>query len=725
MIMSYYAHTPTPDSEDWQLLEDHLKNTAKLAAGFAGLFASREIGYNLGMLHDIGKVSDEFQSYLKKCHIASQQGDKPPVGKHDHKLAGAICAKELGAHYESLAFPLLGHHGGMQNRADVQSRTSDPNELKRISLALQRASEFLPSILKYQPFPSQFISSNQTLEMYLRMLYSCLVDADYLDTESHWEPDKNRNRENTTSLADLWNCFQTNQSKLTERVIDTKVNQVRCKIYDSCLDSAESAPGVFKLTVPTGGGKTRSGMAFALKHAVAHGMRRVVVAIPYTSIIDQNAKEYQEILGKHNVLEHHSAITPPDSDQYSEELLKMELAAENWDVPVVVTTTVQLFESMFSNKPSKCRKLHNLAGSVIILDEVQTLPLGLLQPIIYILNELVENYGVTLILSTATQPALSGSSPYLDGFPECTEIVPDPKQYFDILKRVDYQVEQEPWSWERIAEEIRGREQVLCVLNSRKDAVMLLKMLDSSDTLHLSTLMCPAHRRKVLDDIRRRLDNNEPCRVVSTQVVEAGVDLDFPCVMRAAGPLDRIVQAAGRCNREGRMDGMGEVIVFEPEEGRAPKGSYATAMDNAKRMLKNQNCDLHDPEVFDKYFRTLWQDCNLDSEKICDLQKHIKYLDVACRFKMIDSETVPIITSYGGQAVTDLLDQAQWKGVLARDEWRTLQSYSVNVYKYDFDRYRNQKLVSELLPGLYKWQGTYNDDYGLSDDLPDPADLIA
>lgn len=708
------------------MLKDHLAAVADRAGGFAAAFESEQIGQSVGLLHDLGKASCGFQDYLLKCHTAKLCGERPPASRIDHKLAGAATASKVGGSFGLLAIPIIGHHGGMTDISDVESRTA-PENLNRVASIVDRTSEILPHDLQCTQLPSQFVAGSSSCELFLRMLYSCLVDADSLDTESFWEPEKNLMRHPGESIANLWDRFQEDQARLIKSVRDTEtlVNRVRREIYDACAESASSPQGVFKLTVPTGGGKTRSGMAFALKHAAVRDLRRVIVAIPYTSIIDQNTKVYREILGENNVLEHHSALDIPDSDTYSEEQQRIELAAENWDAPVVVTTTVQLLESLFSNKRSKCRKLHSLARSVIILDEVQTLPLGMLQPILSVLRELVTNYHVTLVLSTATQPAFEGSSPYLEGFPECREVVPSAKRYFDALKRVEYRVEREPWSWEQVAGEIVGRKQVLCVLNSRKDAVALFKLLKDPEALHLSTLMCPAHRRVVLDEIKQRLRDGLPCRVVSTQVVEAGVDLDFPCVMRAVGPLDRIVQAAGRCNREGQMDDLGEVIVFTPEEARAPKGAYATAMADASRVLASSECDLHDPGVFDYYFKLLWQDCALDAERIETLRNRLDYAEVGRRFRMIDGDTLAVVTSYGEQAAAHILDAARWRGIVARDEWRQLQAYSVSIYRYDFDRFRREGMVKEILPGLYQWQGTYNPRYGISDELPDPADLMA
>ena len=723
-MVQLYAHTPRDGSDEWQLLSDHLKKVASLAADFAAAFGAKEFARCMGFLHDLGKASKEFQDYLIRCHKSRLTGAKPPVIKPDHKLAGAVCAQSFGQYAGMLAFPILGHHGGMPDRSDTNQRIRDERELEHISPVLKLASELLPADLDYSQFPPYAFANGNACETFLRMLYSCLVDADSLDTESFWEPEKHAARTDGDSINELWEVFQADQIKLLEHSKKTPVNQIRREIYNACVESATLAQGVFKLTVPTGGGKTRSGMAFALRHAIEHDLRHVIVAIPYTSIIDQNAAEYRKILGAQNVLEHHSAVNIPDSDQYSEEQLRIELAAENWNAPIVVTTTVQLFESLFSNKRSKCRKLHNLAGSVIILDEVQTLPPILLQPILDVLKELVANYRVSLVLSTATQPALLGSSPYIKGFTQCPEIVPDPKRYFDQLKRVEYDIKHEPWSWDNVASEIMSRDQVLCVLNSRKDAVALFKLLNDPDAFHLSTLMCPAHRKDVLNEIKCRLSNDRPCRVISTQVVEAGVDLNFPCVMRAFGPLDRIVQAAGRCNREGKMDGFGEVIVFQPEGGRSPSGIYATAMAEARRILSQNDVDLDDPDVFNKYFTALWQNCNLDAREICELRKRLDYPEVAARFRMIDEDTVSVLTDYGRDTISSLIKNVKYRGCVSRDDWRKMQPFSVSIYRNDFDRHRREGQIGEIVPGLFEWRGIYNRNYGISDDLPDPADLI-
>jgi CRISPR-associated endonuclease/helicase Cas3 len=389
-------------------------------------------------------------------------------------------------------------------------------------------------------------------------------------------------------------------------------------------------------------------MAFALKHALVHGLDRVIVAIPYTSIIEQTADVYRNIFGETSVLEHHSAvITGHDGcDPLSYQDVWSRLASENWDAPIVVTTTVQLFESLFAHRPSACRKLHNIARSVLVLDEVQTLPPQLLTPILDVLQDLVEHYSVSVVLCTATQPALQ-DGPYLKGLSNIREIVPDPPRYFAALRRVHYTLPaaDERWDWERVAVEMRNTAQCLAIVNTKPDALQLLDALNDSTALHRSTLLCGAHRRDVLHEIRRRLDIGEPCRLIATQVVEAGVDLDFPLVLRAIGPLDRIVQAAGRCNREGRL-ASGRVVVFWPAEGKVPPGAYRTGTDTAISLLSRPQVDLHDPTLYRTYFELLYQAVETDVKGIQNLRQALDYPEVAQRFRLIEDDTAAVVVRY-------------------------------------------------------------------------------
>lgn len=379
---------------------------------------------------------------------------------------------------------------------------------------------------------------------------------------------------------------------------------------------------------------------------------------------------------------------------------------------------VQLFESLFANRTSRCRRLHNLARSVVVLDEVQTLPLGLLKPILNVLRELVRRYGVTVVLCTATQPALDEQSPHLEGFEDVTDIVPEETaaRHFLSLRRVEYETPPEEWSWKEVAErllEASPERRAMAVLNTRKDALALLAQLEGEPTLHLSTRLCGAHRRVVLEEVRRRLGAEEPCLLVATQVVEAGVDLDFPVVFRALGPLDRIAQAAGRCNREGMLPNKGRVVVFRPAEGTMPPGNeYRSGTDEARMMLESKDLDLHDPDVFRKYFRLLYGDVSLDAKGIQELRKEFDYPEVANRFRLIDGVSVPVIVRYKGSdqkqnnARERTIGRIRHTGLWAGDH-RVLQPYVVSLFEQEFER--NRDWIEEIAEGVYVWHGDYDE----------------
>jgi len=555
------------------------------------------------------------------------------------------------------------------------------------------------------------------------MLFSCLVDADFLDTEHHMSPVKGAMRAaERPLLTALCNTFSRNQDELMRGAEPTVLNKARRGMYEAGIAAAESPQGVFSLSMPTGAGKTRAAMGFALKHALCNDLDRVIVAIPYTSIIEQNAAVYRGIFGHEPVLEHHSGMTVLDDD----ELSPARLAAENWDVPIVVTTTVQLFDSLFHNRSSRCRKLHNIARSVLVLDEVQTLPVHLLSPILDVLQDLVDHFGVSIVLCTATQPALDAQSPYIIGFRHVQEIIRDPHQYFRELARVNFTVPQAAWTWADAARRMTEYEQCLAVVNTRRDAVSLLAALNDPDALHLSTLLCGMHRREVLQTVTARLADGKPCRLVSTQVVEAGCDLDFPAVFRAMGPLDRIVQSAGRCNREGTMDQPGEVVVFEPEEGGTPMGAYRTATDIARNLLGTGRVNLHDPGIFRAYFSSIYMGVDTDPDRIQESRGNLDYSTVATKFRMIDAETSPVIVSYPGHedAMGALLEESRYRGALSRSLWRRLQPYAVNVYNADIQKLRSRGLVESTPLGVELWRGSYDPVTGLRDVVRDPADLI-
>jgi len=725
---TFWAHSPGETGQPQDLWE-HLQNVAELAATAASKFGARELGYWAGLWHDVGKIHVDWQAYVRRGVHS---------GGPDHKGAGAVLALQYAP---GLAPVIVGHHGGLWDIGDLQLWLKSRQKEPYIQEALQQVRNCWPDAAPTAkvPVPSYANRDHLTGEFFTRLLFSALVDADRLDTEAHASPSRAALRQAPTPTpAQLLNHLTSYMAGISGHRTDP-VGQARHQVYTAALSAARQPPGFFRLTVPTGGGKTLSSLAFALAHAAEHGLDRVIVAIPYTSIIEQTADAYRKVFrdfGDEVVLEHHSSLQPPeDPNNLTSAELWASLAAENWDAPVVVTTTVQLFESLFSNLPSRCRKLHNVVRSVIILDEVQTLPTELLEPILDGLRQLVSHYGCSVVLCTATQPALD-DSPYLMGLPNVREIVPDPPRLFAALRRVEYELPAayEAWTWERVAEEMRKFPQVLAVVNTRADAQALLAALDDPDALHLSTLLCGAHRRDVLAEVRRRLRDGKPCRLVATQVVEAGVDLDFSVVFRALGPLDRIVQAAGRCNREGRLP-VGRVVVFRPASGGLPPGPYRTATDTTEMLLARGACDLHDPALYQRYFALLYQRTNLDLYDIQSLRRQLRFATVAERFRLIPEDTVPVVVHYTGMPGTERMDQVEEirsqairGGAFGRWFWRRIQPYLVQVRRSLLARYQAEGLVAEFLPGrmpgLWEWRGRYDPVRGLVEGAPDPGDWI-
>ncbi|MDQ3508966.1 MAG: CRISPR-associated helicase Cas3' [Actinomycetota bacterium] len=762
----FYAHTPTEGSEEWHDLVSHLSRTAELAQKNASKFKAGELGRLAGLWHDVGKFNKDFQKYLRDCHDAALAGGKAPRGGSvPHAVYGAMLAVRNAsrAEIEWLVPVIHGHHIGLRNRDDYSQALKNPDVAATYEKLLPAASEALPGAFEMdgdEGFVSDPPMDFMRLEFFIRMVFSSLVDADFLDTETHFEPRASGLRGSGVGVGDLWRKLEESQKNLLESTKEnpTLVNEIRREVYGDCLAAAESEPGVFRLSVPTGGGKTRSGLAFAVKHAEKHGLDRVIVAVPYTSIIEQTAREYRSIfrgLGEDVVLEHHSAVRRWDADGtegMEERRARARLASQNWDSPLVVTTTVQLFESLFANRTSRSRKLHNIANSVIVLDEVQTLPLGLLDPIMDVLKELVRRYRVSVVLCTATQPALEETSRYIKGFGEdvVKDIVPEERatEHFSKLKRVEYEMSGGKPGWSEVAGkflESSPERRGLVVVNALRDALEVLDVLEGmgetgigdggdggegGSLAHLSTLLCGAHRRDVLSDVRERLKKDEPCLLVSTQVVEAGVDLDFPVVFRAMGPLDRIVQAAGRCNREGTMPELGRVVIFDPDEGRMPPGEYARAV-KITRMMLEENPDLHNPAIFRDYFSSLYRVDDLDRHGIQSLREKHNYPEVARLFRFIERPTVPVIVDYEERDPRreedrlNLIERVKRDGRLSPGDHRRLQPYIVSLFEHDL---KGKEWMLEPMDdeedGVKLWTGNYDPLRGISAIRDDPADLI-
>lgn len=717
-VNKVYAHSCNDQGDRHDLVE-HLQAVADLASKFAAPFGASELAYYLGLWHDLGKFDPDFQAYLLQAEAGNRRYGP------DHKAAGVQMAlqHDLGP----LALLLQGHHGGLKNKQDLKRWLS--KNTARTGRVLDLAQKSIPNLFPDLPLSLPDYAMPQSgilqLEFFLRFLFSALTDADFLNTERHFNADQSVYRGSDLSLAELWMRFQADQHRFDDAP-DTSVNRSRRKIYQACLKAAALPPGLFRLTVPTGGGKTRSGMAFALRHALEHGQRRVVVSVPFITITQQTARVYRDIFTAVDdrtpaVLEHHSGMSEftKDPDTYDPRAVWARLAAENWDAPIIVTTTVQFFESLFARNTSRCRKLHRLAQSIIILDEAQTLPPHLLDPILDGLRELCTNYGSTVVLSTATQPAFDAIPVFAEL--EAQEIVPAPERHFQALKRVDYDWRiDKPLSWDEAAVFMREDSQALAILNTKKDALALLDALSDPDAIHLSTLLCGAHRARVIADVMRRLEAGESCRLVATQVVEAGVDFDFPLVLRALGPLDSIIQAAGRANREGELEA-GRVIVFDPAEGGLPRGTYQRATQTTNTVLNAGNLDMNNPVSIHNYFTRVYQLEDTDREKVQKRRHELDYPEVSSRFQMIKDDTVNVvITQYGTeeerQQVQSTIDGLRAGAPPSRQLLRRLQPYTVSLWRGKAMRYHKQGFLSsdEIAPGLWVWLGRYDPIRGLS-----------
>lgn len=708
--MTIWAHTRNPAGERHPLLA-HLRDVSALAAEFAASFEGAEPARYLGLWHDLGKFNPAFQAYLLACE------ENPKARGHgpDHKAAGTLLALQWCG---LSALVVQGHHGGLHASTDLRDwlteREQDPATGAALVAARTAIAELEPA--RAVRLPEWVLAEPLAAELYLRLLYSALVDADFLDTERHFSPEKAALRGIDVNLEELWRRFEAHHGGLAEGGSET-VTRVRQTIYDACLRAAEGPLGLYRLTAPTGGGKTLSGMAFALRHAVRWGLARVIVAVPFISITEQTADVYRGIFGadaqgRAAVLEHHSGVVAqePSQGDFHRRQLWSRLAAENWDAPIVVTTTVQLFESLFDNRPSRARKLHRLAGSVIILDEAQSLPAELLQPILDALRQLCAHYGATVVISTATQPAFEAIPVFAD-LP-ATEIVPAPERLFAALRRVRYEWRTErDLAWEELAQLLGEERQAIAVLNTKADALALLDVLDDRRALHLSTLLCGAHRREVLREVRRRLAAGEECRLISTQVVEAGVNLDFPLVVRALGPLDAIIQAAGRCNREGRLT-QGRVVVVRPAGGGLPPGAYRAGAGITAALLERGGLDPDRPESASEYFRQLFQTVQTDRGGIQRLRQRLDYPEVRSKFQMIKPTLSVAITGYGTederQQVRQRLQRLRDGYGDARSDLRALQPYLVAIDLYQAERYKRQGFISEVMPGLGEWLGQYD-----------------
>ncbi len=686
----FLAHR-TDDGRE-HFLEDHLNGTAELAAKFASSFSAGEMGCRAGMLHDAGKYQKAFQERIRGKNV-----------RCDHSSVGAwLSSKE---HDLFTSFCVAGHHTGLPDFGSDASTEAMSNLMGRIKKVARDQHIDISAYLNEISIPTMEIpdwlpihngpKTSFSQAFFVRMLFSCLVDADYLDTEAFMSPDKER-FSGHASMEELFELFKQYVGKWGNPKSD--LNRIRSNILHSCLEQGRNQCGCYSLTVPTGGGKTTASLGFALKHAITHELERIIYVIPYTSIIEQCSNVFRDILGVENVLEHHSnySYDPSESESPSENARKMRLASENWDIPVVVTTTVQFFESLFSSKSSRCRKLHNISRSVIIFDEAQLIPLEHLYPCVAGIIELVRHYGSTAVFCTATQPFLDKIVQFFDPEMPICELTHDPIDLYEKLKRVTYK-RIGSLTDKELANHMNQRDQALCVVNTRKQAQSLYDLLEGDGRFHLSTYMTPNHRRRVLEYIRDRLNDGLECRVVSTSLIEAGVDIDFPCVFRQETGLDSILQAGGRCNREGKSDLNESVVyVFTSSDHQVPqyvKRRYS-AMDHAIR----KHGSFDDLETIKTYFEQLRYfvdevgfneklvyETNHSFDETGVLMNHVNFDFRKCgeSFRMIDEQTITVYIPTDDNQ--DLLDQLRRRDI-NREGMRRLGMDSVAVYKNHYQQ---------------------------------------
>lgn len=696
---------------------DHQQGVAVLAKAFASCFAAEDYGEVLGLLHDKGKEQKDFQTYIRK--VSGLYPNLIVASHPNHAYVGALLAQKL---YQPmtplLAYPIMGHHAGLYDFYEYEKTLKE----KKIPIDVDCSSlniNLNAPVFKEQP-------CKYDIHHFIRMLFSCLVDADYLDTEKFMKPQEAALRTRKSQLTDLKSLLDAYLDNIKEKAEDTIVNQIRNQVQRRCLYMSDEEPGFYSLTVPTGGGKTLSSLVWAINHAIKNNKRRIIIAIPYTSIIVQTAETLRKIFGEENVLEHHSNTSIKDADvneTESDYALKIKLATENWDYPIIVTTNVQLFESIYSHKTSVCRKLHNICDSVIILDEAQAIPTDFLQPIVNALQTYKRLFGISVLFSTASQPIFNGQhrgcNPMVtfNGIEKVTEIIPQNYQLQKKLQRVKLHFDNDISSYDEIAKRIAEFKCVLCIVNTRKDAAEIYSRLPVDDnvmTIHLSRMMCPKHVSEKLKMIIESLKGKKNIRVISTQLIEAGVDIDFPTVFRQEAGLDSVLQAAGRCNREGKMK-IGHTYVFRLDRPLPP--GHLNRTNSARMDMMDIVEDKFSKEAMSEYFRFLYAKVNtfdkVDINQLLEKPMDLMFKTAGEKFKLIDDNTFSVIVNWKDSM--ELVNKLKQQGP-SYNLMKKIAQYSVNIRIYDMNLLQQIGAVEEVLENIFLIRNTafYNDDVGLT-----------
>jgi CRISPR-associated endonuclease/helicase Cas3 len=706
----YIAHSKNENGLEHGL-SDHLTAVAKLMVGFTENPDYQEVFNVAGLLHDLGKYQPAFQKYLRE---GGRRGSVP------HASWGA----GLGKRYKQVeaAFAIEGHHKGLPDKGDLLTDLYEFDEPEHSVFNLIIAEFFKENQLNEVDFHYTDIGLRGAgKEFFIRMLFSALTDADWLDTECHFNWDISEKRK--SKVFDVAYLLDKLENDLRSKSKVGYLNVLRNKVRAYAISKAQSDTGFFSMTLPTGMGKTLASVSWALHHAKYNELKRIIIVLPFISIIDQTAEELKRIFGEEWVLEHHSNFNEDEeankdiaNENLYDDAYRKRLATENWDYPIIVTTSVQFFESLFGNRPSRCRKVHNISQSVVIFDEVQTLPKELVLPTLSMLKNVQKIMGVSFLFCTATQPAFEKSEQF-NGIENIQPLVENPKEIFDATRRVKYHFINQylPVSITELSQNvIDSGNSTLCIFNTKKQALLFfneIKETSNFKTFHLSTSMFPAHRKQVIETIRTCLKNKEKILVASTQLIEAGVDFDFPCVYREIAPLESIIQSAGRCNREGSMTEMGSVNIFTLEDSGVPNKQYRALAEFANSLYKGKEALLYEHDFFKEYYRkalNLFVDA--DKKKIEEDRKNFNFKTVAEKYQLIENKTTPIFILCNKSR--DLYESIRFKPFLSRTDYRAMQQYSVQVYDH-FMKENIGKLGQEP-QGYWKWNGAYNEDYGLS-----------
>jgi CRISPR-associated endonuclease/helicase Cas3 len=711
--MAFYAHTKEGCKElEWQLLSEHLKQTAEIAESFSINEEEAQYFRIAGLIHDFGKYQQEFQDYLK---YGGKRGSVP------HAVWGARLNNILGQ--QEISFAIDGHHAGIPDESEWRSdhmllTDETKSHLQDLLQKFLIDTGLNQQDLKIKNEYHQKLDK-QGKELFTRYIFSALTDADWLDTEAYIEPEKAKLRK--SKKLDIKKMIYLLEQKFNSMPNVGEINLLRNEVRNDALEKSKGSIGFYTLNLPTGMGKTLTSFYWALKHAEANSLKRIIIVLPFISIIDQTARILKELFGNDVVLEHHYNLSVENKSEAGDFYDPKKLATENWDYPVIVTTSVQFFESLFSNRPSKCRKIHNIAQSIVIFDEVQTLPKEVVLPTLEMLKDVQSLMKVSFLFCTATMPAFAKREGF-DGLENMVSLAKEPEKLFEKTRRVHYHFLEDlkPLTQQELLNSIdKENNSTLVIFNTKPDTLKFYKTAQQNNQrwdkiYHLSTFLCPDHRKKIIEQIREDLKPSTGKKIlaVSTQLIEAGVDFDFPTVFRALAPLESIIQSAGRCNREWELD-FGNVYLFSTVDNKMPDKTYRACAEQTKLLIQDDPEKLHRHNFFEEYYKqilSLFVDA--DKYKINSLREQMDFQKVNDYYRLIENATEALFIRDYNEESRELMKGIEWKQFLSREDFRRIQAYSVQVYPNFIKDYRGFCVENPL--GIKVWYGPYDEDTGIS-----------